>query len=224
MFYFEEFLYDFKKSIYKNRNRKMGIFDKLLLGLSAILAFATLMIFELKSLKMIEINKVLYIVLLVVFSVIAITIYLYLLIKIRKGNKKFDFLEFHKNNVTDKIINLLNNKKYKFCNPEKIDWLILCCNRKLREKSLFNKSMVALKSLGSWFLPLLTLALGIIVQNFSTEELVYYIVILVMGLAILCWIIIMFTPVIEYLSCPNKKCLEYLLGELEFIKTDLSNK
>lgn len=221
MYYFDEFFYDFKKNIYKKRDRKMRVVDRFLLGLSAILAFVSLMLFEVKSLNLLEINKILYIVLIAVFSLVAVIIYIYLLVKIRKENKDFDFTEFHKANVTDKIINLLKSEKYCFYNVKKIDWLILSGNKKLNEKSLFYSSLTFLKSLGSWFLPLLTLALGIIVQKFSNEQLVYYIVILIMGLAIFSWVVILLTPIIEYLSCPNKKCLEYLLGELEFIKTDI---
>lgn len=134
------------------------------------------------------------------------------------------FFKLHKENVTDRIIELLKCKQYDFYNVNKINWLIDCCNKKLSEKSDFNKSISALKTLNSWFLPLLTLALGIVVQKFSDEELIYYIAIIIIGFAILCMFSIMLTPVIEYFNCPNKKCLEYLLGELEFIKTDLSNK
>lgn len=146
------------------------------------------------------------------------------MIKICKENKKIDFVKLHKENVTDKLIELLKHKQYSFYNVNKIDWLINCCNKQLSEKSDFNKSLSALKSLSSWFLPLFTLALGIVVQKFSDEELLYYIAIIVIGFVLLCLFSIMLTPVIEYFNCPNKKCLEYLLGELEFIKTDLSNK
>ncbi len=220
MFYFDEFFYEFKKNIFKYRSRKMNVIDGTLFVLTIIFALASLVIFELKSLKVININKTLYIALLVIFVTIAIIVYISLLIKISKENKDINFIEFHKENVTDKIIELLKSEQYGFYNVNKLDWLMNCCCKKLSEKNDFNKSLNALKSLGSWFLPLFTLALGIIVQKFSDEELIYYIAIIVIGAAILYLFSIMFIPVIEYFNCPNKKSLEYLLGELEFIKTN----
>lgn len=59
MYYFDEFFMIFKKNIYKKRDRKMRIADRFLLGLSAILAFVSLMLFELKSLNLLEINRIL---------------------------------------------------------------------------------------------------------------------------------------------------------------------
>lgn len=221
MFYFERFFDEFKKEIFKNRSRKMNIVDGTLLTLTIILGLAALVLFELKSLKFINIRVALFVIILLL---LAVAFYTILMIKISKENKKIDFLKLHKENVTDRIIELLKRKQYDFYNVNKINWLIDCCNKKLSEKSDFNKSISALKTLNSWFLPLLTLALGIVVQKFSDEELIYYIAIIIIGFAILCMFSIMLTPVIEYFNCPNKKCLEYLLGELEFIKTDLSNK
>lgn len=191
------------------------------LTLTIILGLAALVLFELKSLKFINIRVALFVIILLL---LAVAFYTILMIKISKENKKIDFFKLHKENVTDRIIELLKCKQYDFYNVNKINWLIDCCNKKLSEKSDFNKSISALKTLNSWFLPLLTLALGIVVQKFSDEELIYYIAIIIIGFAILCMFSIMLTPVIEYFNCPNKKCLEYLLGELEFIKTDLSNK
>lgn len=221
MFYFERFFYEFKKEIFKNRGRKMNIVDGTLLALTIILGLAALALFELKSLKIINISVALFVIILLLLAVVFYTI---LMIKISKENKKIDFVKLHKENVTNRIIELLKHKQYDFYNVNKIEWLIDCCDKKLSEKSDFNKALSPLKSLNSWFLPLFTLALGIIVQKFSDEELIYYIAIIVMGFAILCMFSIMLTPIIEYFNCPNKKCLEYLLGELEFIKTDLSNK
>lgn len=221
MFYFERFFDEFKKEIFKNRSRKMNIVDGILLTLTIILGLAALVLFELKSLKFINIRVALFVIILLL---LAVAFYTILMIKISKENKKIDFFKLHKENVTDRIIELLKCKQYDFYNVNKINWLIDCCNKKLSEKSDFNKSISALKTLNSWFLPLLTLALGIVVQKFSDEELIYYIAIIIIGFAILCMFSIMLTPVIEYFNCPNKKCLEYLLGELEFIKTDLSNK
>lgn len=221
MFYFERFFYEFKKEIFKNRSRKMNIVDGILLALTIILGLVALVLFELKSLKIINISVALFVIILLLLAIIFYTI---LMIKISKENKKIDFVKLHKENVTDRIIELLKRKQYDFYNVNKIDWLIDCCNKKLSEKSDFNKSLSTLKSLRSWFLPLLTLALGIVVQKFSDEELIYYIAIIIIGFTILCMFSIMLKPVIEYFNCPNKKCLEYLLGELEFIKTDLSNK
>lgn len=221
MFYFERFFYEFKKEIFKNRGRKINIVDGTLLALTIILGLAALALFELKSLKIIDISVALFVMILLLLAVIFYTI---LMIKISKENKKIDFVKLHKENVTNRIIELLKHKQYDFYNVNKIEWLIDCCDKKLSEKSDFNKALSPLKSLNSWFLPLFTLALGIIVQKFSDEELIYYIAIIVMGFAILCMFSIMLTPIIEYFNCPNKKCLEYLLGELEFIKTDLSNK
>lgn len=224
MFYFDEFFYEFKKSIFKNRSRKMNIIDGTILALTVILVLVALVLFELKSLKIINIDKTLYAILLMVCIVISIIFYLILMLKISKENKNIDFSKLHKNNVTDKIIELLKCEKYSFYNIDKVNWLINCCNKKSSEKNDFNKSLITLKSLSSWFLPLFTLALGIVVQKFSNEELIYYIAIIVMGFVVLCMFSIMMIPVIEYFKCPNKKCLEYLVGELEFIKTDLSNK
>ncbi len=221
MFYFERFFDEFKKEIFKNRSRKMNIVDGILLTLTIILGLAALVLFELKSLKFINIRVTLFVIILLL---LAVAFYTILMIKISKENKKIDFFKLHKENVTDRIIELLKCKQYDFYNVNKINWLIDCCNKKLSEKSDFNKSISALKTLNSWFLPLLTLALGIVVQKFSDEELIYYIAIIIIGFAILCMFSIMLTPVIEYFNCPNKNCLEYLLGELEFIKTDLSNK
>lgn len=221
MFYFERFFDEFKKEIFKNRSKKMNIVDGILLTLTIILGLAALVLFELKSLKFINIRVALFVIILLL---LAVAFYTILMIKISKENKKIDFFKLHKENVTDRIIELLKCKQYDFYNVNKINWLIDCCNKKLSEKSDFNKSISALKTLNSWFLPLLTLALGIVVQKFSDEELIYYIAIIIIGFAILCMFSIMLTPVIEYFNCPNKKCLEYLLGELEFIKTDLSNK
>lgn len=221
MFYFERFFYEFKKEIFKNRGRKMNIVDGTLLALTIILGLAALALFELKSLKIINISVALFVIILLLLAVIFYTI---LMIKISKKNKKIDIVKLHKENVTNRTIELLKHKQYDFYNVNKIEWLIDCCDKKLSEKSDFNKALSHLKSLNSWFLPLFTLALGIIVQKFSDEELIYYIAIIVMGFAILCMFSIMLTPIIEYFNCPNKKCLEYLLGELEFIKTDLSNK
>lgn len=199
----------------------MNIVDGTLLALTIILGLAALALFELKSLKIINISVALFVIILLLLAVVFYTI---LMIKISKENKKIDFVKLHKENVTNRIIELLKHKQYDFYNVNKIEWLIDCCDKKLSEKSDFNKALSPLKSLNSWFLPLFTLALGIIVQKFSDEELIYYIAIIVMGFAILCMFSIMLTPIIEYFNCPNKKCLEYLLGELEFIKTDLSNK
>lgn len=221
MFYFERFFYDFKKDIFKNRNRKMNIVDGILLALTIIFGLVALVLFELKSLKIISISVALFVIILLLLS---FTLYIILLIKISNENKKIDFVKLHRDNVTDKIIELLKSKQYGFYNLNKMDWLINCCNKKLSKKSDFNKSLNTLKSLSSWFLPLLTLALGIVVQKFSDEELIYYIAIIIIGFAMFCMFSIMLTPVIEYFNFPNKKCLEYLLGELEFIKTDLFNK
>ncbi len=219
MFYFEKFFYDFKKDIFKNRSRKLNIIDGILLALTIVLGLTALVLFELKSLKFISFSVTIFVIILLLFSV---AFYIILMIKISKENKKIDFIQLHKANVTDKIIELLKREQYGFYNENKLDWLMDCCCKKLSEKSDFNKSLNALKSLGSWFLPLFTLALGIIVQKFSDEELIYYIAIIVIGFAILYLFSIMLIPVTEYFNCPNKKCLEYLLGELEFIKTDLS--
>ncbi|MCH5320540.1 MAG: hypothetical protein J1E36_02175 [Eubacterium sp.] len=220
MFYFDKFFYDFKKEIYKNRNRKMNIVDILLLTITIVLGLAALILFELKSFKIINTGVSILVVFLLIFSEV---FYVILMIKISKENKKIDFLKLHKENVTDKIIVLLKNKQYEFYNIEKVNWLISCCNKKLNEKNDFNKCLSVLKTLGSWFLPLLTLAIGIVVQKFSNEELIYYIAMIIIGFFILFLFLIMLIPVIDYFNSPNKKCLECLLGELEFIKTNISN-
>lgn len=224
MFYFYEIFYDFKNNIYKNKNRKLHVIDKLFLVLTIALGLVAFALFELKSLEIISIHQKLYHILLIICITFSIIFYLMLLLKISKDNKKIDFIKLHKENVTDKIIELLNCEQYNCYNVNKIDWLIDCCNKVLNEKSDFAKALNTLKSLSSLFLPLLTLALGIIIQKFSNEELIYYIAIIGIGFILFCICSIMLIPIIEHFSYPNKKCFECLLGELEFIKTELSDK
>ncbi len=218
MYYFNEFLYEFKKNIYKYRNRKMLVVDKVLLITSIIMIVAALVLFELQQLKFINIKSELYNFLFLLFLASFFVLYIILIIKIKKENKKIDFLKEHRQNVTNKIIALLKDEKYDFYNMDKINWLIECCNQKL-DDSNFIRFISILKTLGSVFIPLITLAIGIIVQRFSNEELIYYIAIMIIGFGFLCFIFIALIPIIDIVFRPDKNCLEFLIGELKFIKT-----
>lgn len=88
MFYFERFFDEFKKEIFKNRSRKMNIVDGILLTLTIILGLAALVLFELKSLKFINIRVALFVIILLL---LAVAFYTILMIKISKENKKIDF-------------------------------------------------------------------------------------------------------------------------------------
>lgn len=218
MFYFDEFFQDFKREIYKNRNIKMKCFNIVLLSMAIALIVAALVIFELIGFKVIVINC-LNIGLMVSFVVLAIILYILLLCKIKRENKSINFLELHKNKVTDKIIELLFSEKYKDY-LENIEWMIECCNRKLNKRSTYDDFIALVKYLIGLVLPLITLALGILVKDFSVEDLFYYFAILFIGFILLSLFSSVLIPLARYIDFPDKKCLEYLKEELEFIKSN----
>lgn len=218
MFYFDEFFQDFKREVYKNRNIKMKCFNIVLLSMAIALIVAALVIFELIGFKVIVINC-LNIGLMVSFVVLAIILYILLLCKIKRENKSINFLELHKNKVTDKIIELLFSEKYKDY-LENIEWMIECCNRKLNKRSTYDDFIALVKYLIGLVLPLITLALGILVKDFSVEDLFYYFALLFIGFILLSLFSSVLIPLARYIDFPDKKCLEYLKEELEFIKSN----
>lgn len=153
------------------------------------------------------------------FVVLAIILYILLLCKIKRENKSINFLELHKNKVTDKIIELLFSEKYKDY-LENIEWMIECCNRKLNKRSTYDDFIALVKYLIGLVLPLITLALGILVKDFSVEDLFYYFAILFIGFILLSLFSSVLIPLARYIDFPDKKCLEYLKEELEFIKSN----
>lgn len=218
MFYFDEFFQDFKREVYKNRNIKMKCFNIVLLSMAIALIVAALVIFELIGFKVIVINC-LNIGLMVSFVVLAIILYILLLCKIKRENKSINFLELHKNKVTDKIIELLFSEKYKDY-LENIEWMIECCNRKLNKRSTYDDFIALVKYLIGLVLPLITLALGILVKDFSVEDLFYYFALLFIGFILLSLFSSVLILLARYIDFPDKKCLEYLKEELEFIKSN----
>ena len=138
MLLFEEFFDDFKRSIYKNRGRRMEKNERIIVPFLITFIIISLVLFILYGTKIIVINKLLHIFSLILFALLSMALYSFLLLRLYRFNKKVDFVSLHKTNILEELIKLLKQPTYNFYNKSKIDWLISCCEEKLSRSKTRN--------------------------------------------------------------------------------------
>lgn len=212
MFYY--FFENYKENIYKTSQRKLKWFEVLLI-ISPFLSYIYFL-FSVVT-KSNEINKIVSLVFIVVFT---ISLYIYSKIRIKRRGKQLS--DYYRKNRIGKLEELLKSNDYNLYSLGSIDWLILCCDRKIDEHTSF-KGINDLKTLlSTTFFPVFTLCLGSIIKDANADEIAYFII--AFAIVIFCMFIVYesIKPVLTFIIFPEKNIVEYLRDELEYIKTQLN--
>lgn len=218
MFLFNSFFNDFKNSIYKNRGRKFEPEEKILFIIFSVFTG----IYILQSIlflfiKVLSTSKI-YLASMLIIIVFGGVDYYFLAQKVKKNTSKY--INQHKEIITDAIVQLLKNPKYNFYSNKKVDWLIDCCNEK-KNNNNFSKFIYSLKSISNIVLPIITLFIGAALGNLDTETMIYLFVIVLLIIVICIVIYLFINPIFSFILFPDKECIDYLVDELKYIKTEL---
>lgn len=129
-----------------------------------------------------------------------------------------DRIKNYKDNVIQELIKLLKEEQYNLYNPDGLDWLINCCEKRIRPHKE-SKSLIS-----SIAFPIFTLAYGVAISEMSANE-----IIMITGVLIILIACFNFaykyaiSDIIELIENPYKSAYESLKNELEYIKIQLTN-
>lgn len=124
-----------------------------------------------------------------------------------------DRIKNYKDNVIQELIKLLKEEQFNLYNPDGLDWLINCCEKRICPHQE-SKSLIS-----SIALPIFTLAYGVAINEMSAIEIV-----MITGVFIVLIAIFNFaykyaiSDIIELIENPYKSAYESLKNELEYIK------
>lgn len=214
---FYSFFNDFKNDIYKSRGRKFEKDEKVLFIIFSVFAA----IYVLQSIlflfiKALSTSKIYFASMLIVIVLGGIDYY-FLERKVKKNTSKY--FNQHKETVTDAVVQLLKSKKYNFYSNKKVSWLIDCCNKQ-KSNNNYSKFVYSLKSISNIVLPIITLFIGAALGNLDTETMIYLFVIALSIIIIGIVIYLFINPIFSFILFPDKECIDYLIDELEYIKTE----
>lgn len=210
MFYY--FFEEYKKKVYKESLTKLKWYEVVMIGFLILV----LLLLILSSALNWSIAIIISLIILLLMALIIMVVY---------SNKKFTrnldaLLNKYKNQRIDPLIKLL--EKFSLHNNNGIDWLIDCCEGKKNTNDFADTS----KSIQNIFLtivcPLVTLSIGIILKENSADEIISFIIFIIVLFFAVAFFIFFIKPNLSFLLYPDRNIVNYLENDLKYLKTQLT--
>lgn len=214
---FEFFFEEYRKSIYKKNGRfrkNVPTSEKLLFA-----AFLGSLILGIAFLRVRR--KTVSVVLFAVGIISAII--LACLNHRNRDRSRDDYLEDHRSQMIQPLEDMLRDERYRLYSAQGIDWLIMCCKARIKEKEHPWPGLG--DSFFKWIFPLITLALGAYLNKLI--DLPLDVVVFTLFVAICIWLFGIeiksyareMSEGISWLLGLSRAALPSLLSDLEYIRT-----
>ncbi len=217
MIIYDSFYVLFKEKVYQDRGRKLRKCEIALIPFIALFFLATAILYLLKDYEIYIVSHRVHL-FFNILSLIAFTIlYITLLLIMNSYNKKTNFIQLNDENIIENFRNLLKETKYN--SKEKVKWL-LSCSYKKNPYSYFNRVLSVVGKLITFFITILALFIGVILERASYSEILNLLTEFCVLLVLIIILAIGFMTIHDFFVSKKRSCLELLIQCLEYVKYD----
>ncbi|MCL2694865.1 MAG: hypothetical protein FWE69_00885 [Clostridiales bacterium] len=209
MFY--NFFNAYKEKAFRGDFKSLKRSEKVMLGAPAIF-LALFLLFSFLRCQM-------WIVSIPFFAIISCLIIILLYGRSQDKKRRTELLREYKDSKIEPLLELLKDKDYNLFSDEGIDWLIECCEQKLKKNAGAN----LMTSIRNFFItaiyPLITLIIGLAINTFDANQAVSTVIRFITMLIVLFGLWMVMKPTFTKIAFYDKWKYEYLREGLAYIKT-----